>query len=81
MPIQLGVANLKYLLDLQPPKQLITWLNGFNADGEWDAERIVLPKKTEKSKVSNKKQSQSTTKEDNQQSTSKPARKKARTQS
>ena len=40
MPIQPSSINLKFLNTLQPSKKLITWINGYNAHGDWDARLI-----------------------------------------
>jgi hypothetical protein len=40
MPIQPSSINLKFLNTLQPSKKLITWMNGYNAHGDWDARLI-----------------------------------------
>lgn len=37
------MGHLNYLLELQPPKQLITWLNGFGEDGRWHAKKFAAP--------------------------------------
>ena len=44
MPIQSSIGHLKYLLELQPPKQLVIWLNGFDDSGSWDAKKIANPR-------------------------------------
>ncbi len=43
MPIQPGKADLKYLTRLQPPKQLITWLNCYDSQGKFDSRKVPLP--------------------------------------
>nr|CAH0105805.1 unnamed protein product [Daphnia galeata] len=40
MPIQPSSINLKFLNTLQPSKKLITWMNGYNVHGDWDARLI-----------------------------------------
>jgi hypothetical protein len=40
-----NILNLDYLLQLQPPLQLLRWLRGFNNSNRWDASQIPRPER------------------------------------
>ena len=53
MPLQPNVSDLNYLASLQPPKQLISWLNSYDKSGKFQAAKIST--ETEESNTSKRK--------------------------
>ena len=52
MPLQPNIQNLNHLLKLEPPEDLLAWLDGFDSNGVWIASNSKLNRKTAKAKKS-----------------------------